>query len=115
MITLFQIQSLSLRWPWPEKWINGTFWVFTSNLDVWEITKVSSNKTYKSVENYFTESELMPYTYWYLLVAWAALLFLYALAFIVAYCVLTKKEDPFMMVKIAKMQQVYIILSQVKA
>lgn len=89
-------------------------WLFAFNLDGWEISKVADNMTYKSVQDYSSDSSLMPFSYWHVLVAWAAFLTILAVAYLVAYIVLSKRDDPFLMVKISNMQRVYIIIIQVR-
>lgn len=89
-------------------------WLFAFNLDAWEIFKVADNMTYKSVQDYSSDSSLMPFSYWHVLVAWAAFLAILAVAYLVAYIVLSKRDDPFLMVKISNMQRVYIIIIQVR-
>lgn len=104
---------MALRWPWPENWIKYMSWLFAFNLDAWEISKVSSNMTYKSVQEFSSDSTLMLFSYWHFLVALGTLLFCLALAYVVAYIVLSKRDDPFMMIKISNLQRVYIIMIQV--
>ena len=88
-------------------------WLFAFNLDAWEISKVSSNLTYKSVQEFSSDSTLMLFSYWHFLVALGALLLCLAVAYIIAYVVLSKRDDPFMMIKISNLQRVYIIMMQV--
>lgn len=51
------IQSMSLRWVFPEKWLRNTYFIFGFNLDIWEITKFTDNSTYKSVQGHYINSE----------------------------------------------------------
>lgn len=90
-------------------------WIFAVSLDPWEIAKVSSNATYKSIQDYSTDTALMPFQYWHLLTGWAVILAIICLGFGIAYCTLVKQNHPFLMVKIANMQRVCIILMQVSA
>lgn len=110
---ILQVQSLSLRWPWPETWVKSMRWIFAINLDVWEIAKVNSNSTYKSVQEYLTDSELMPFDYWHVLVAWGVLLLILISLYAITYCVLIRMDHPYLMVKIAHIQRAFIITMQV--
>lgn len=89
-------------------------WVFAFTLDPWEILKVSSNTTYKSVQDFSSDSGLMLFPYWYYLVVWGAVLFLLVLCCGITYGILTKSDDPYLMVKIARMQRALIIIFQVR-
>ncbi len=44
------LQSLSLRWPWPENWLKNMNFLFLFNLDVWEFMVIHSNGTYQSTQ-----------------------------------------------------------------
>ena len=107
------IQSLALRWPFPEKWVKGISFVFLFNLDVWEFAKVQQNGTFKEVQGYFTPSKNVPISYWYILLVWAVFILSAVIAFVVAYIMITYKKHPFMMVRVAHLQRVYVILAQV--
>ena len=110
--TLAVIQSMALRWPWPENWIVSTRFIFLFNLDVWEFMKIESNSTYKSIKSYYTPSDEMPFSYWYIMLAWGAFVFLATVIFIAVYIFLTRKNNPSLLVQLAYLQRVYIIGAQ---
>ena len=74
---------------------------------------MSDNTTYKSVQEFSSDSSLMPFSYWHFLVALLVFIVLLLLGYLIAYAVLSKRDDPYLMVKISNMQRVYIILFQV--
>jgi len=78
------------------------------------MTKVASNMTYKSVQGFSSDSTLMPFPYWYFLLGMAVVFFCFFIAYIVSYAIMSKRDDPFLLVKISKMQRVYIIICQVR-
>lgn len=88
-------------------------WIFAFNFDIWEIVKVSGGETYKSVQEFSSDSALMPFSYWHFLVALFAFMLLILLGYMIAHIVLSKRDDPYLMVKISNMQRVYIIMFQV--
>ena len=94
------LQSLSLRWTWPNNWLKATNFIFLFNLDVWEFIKVHENNTYQNVQGYFTPTASLPINYWYILLAWGILVFLSLTALIIAYTIITYKRHPFMMVQV---------------
>jgi len=55
----------------------------------------------------------MPFAYYQLLAAWGILLLILTVIYVVAYCTLSKRNHPFLMVKIAHLQRVIIVLFQV--
>ncbi|XP_067933350.1 uncharacterized protein [Watersipora subatra] len=109
------IQSLALRWPWPESWIRNMSWIFAFNFDVWEIAKVYTNVTYKSVQEFSSDSSLMPFAYWNFLLAFLILLVLLVIAYPIANAVLSKRDDPYLVVKLSNLQRVYVIICQLLA
>ena len=105
--------SLALRWPWPVDFLQTTKIIFLVNLDIWEFLKLTSADTYKSVQNYYTPSDLMAVQYRWILLAWAVFLFVSFLVYFLTYMVLTYKKPPKMLVHIARLKRVYIVAAQV--
>jgi hypothetical protein len=107
------VQSLGLRWPYPEDFLHSTKYVFFFNLDVWDYMKLTANGTYTSLQHYYTPTTLIPFKYWYILIGWAALIFLLFVLYLIALRVLYYKRNPFMLVQIAQLQRAYVIIVQV--
>ena len=111
--TFAVVQSLALRWPFPVEWLKATSFVFLVNLDPWDFSKMVTNATYNEVQGYYTPSNIMAFSYWHLLLAWGIFVFLALIGFAVAFLVITHKKHPFMMIQIARLQRVYVVLTQV--
>ena len=67
------------------------------------------------MQNYYTNTALMPFPYWYLLAAWAGLFFLLLVAYIIAYIIISTKKNPYMFIQLARLLQAYIIMAQILA
>ena len=109
------LQSLSIRWVWPKLWLTYTKYVFFINGDVWEYFKFDSNVTYKAVRGYYTPSSAMPFSYWYVLMAWGGVIMLLLLIYIGIYVAFRFRHHPYMLVHIAKLQRGYITILQLLA
>ena len=109
------ILSMAMRWPLPEDYLRFIKFVFVFNLDIWELTKLTVPDVYKSVQNYYTPSSLIPINYSYLIFAWGAVAFVIVVSFVIAYIVINHKKNPFMFIQIAKLQWVYLVILQVLA
>ncbi|XP_064625710.1 uncharacterized protein LOC135486661 [Lineus longissimus] len=109
------IQSLSFRWAWPVDWLNSFSFLFAFNLDIWEMVKISTNGTYKSVKFYNTPSGAVPLEYWQMVLMWSLICALGGIAFIAAYSTMRKKKSSYMLIQIAVLQKVYVIAIQVTA
>lgn len=64
------IQSMSLRWIYPERWLRNTYYVFAVNLDVWEMMKFTNSSVYKSVQEYYTPSSTVGIGYQNIMYGW---------------------------------------------
>ncbi|XP_013381613.1 uncharacterized protein LOC106152545 isoform X1 [Lingula anatina] len=109
------LQSSALRWVWPETWLKSTYFVFLFNGDIWEFMKFQGNETYKNVQDYYTPSADLTIDFWSILLGWGCLMFLLIVTFIVIYIVLNCKKHPYMLVRVARLQRVYIIILQILA
>jgi MFS family permease len=109
------LQSLSFRWAWPLDWLRNFSFVFAFNLDIWEMVKISTNGTYKSVKFYNTPSADVPIEYWHMVLMWFLIFALGGIAFVAAYITMTKKKSSYLLIQIAKLQQVYMVAIQVTA
>ncbi len=107
------LQSMAIRWTWPEKWLIATKYVFFVNLDVWEYTKLATNGTYKSIQGYYTPSNTVSINYWYILFAWGVFVVVTCVSFLIIYRVMKYRRRPTVMVHIAQLQRIYIIIWQV--
>ncbi|XP_060587857.1 uncharacterized protein LOC132743356 [Ruditapes philippinarum] len=76
------IQSMSLRWVFPERWLRHTYYVFAVNLDAWEMLKFSDENTYDSIQDYYIPSSSIGTSYQNIMYGWfigtAGLTLLYA-------------------------------------
>ena len=68
------IQSMSLRWQWPLKYVTNLHYIFLANLDVWDFLKLQQNGTYVSTTETDIPSDEIMVNYDYLLVIWGAIL-----------------------------------------
>lgn len=118
LVEIFQVlalvQSMSMRWTFPENWLKYTSFIFLINLDIWDFSKMLSGK-YKSIQSYFMPSTDVPIDYRYLLGAWLTVFVILVVVYIVVYAVLNYKKHPYLMVKIAKLQRIYLVVFQLLA
>ena len=106
---------MALRWTWPEDWLVYTRPILLINLDVWSFVKLSVNGTYKSVQGYHIPSEDMPFPFWVLLLVWAVFIIVALVVYTAVYCAFRAAHHPYMFVKIARLQTVYIVMMQLLA
>lgn len=109
------LQSLALRWTWPLQWLRHTNFLFLFNLDVWEFSKIQSNGTYESAQGHYTPSVHMPLSYWHILAAWAGLLGLGVLVYLLVYTVIRSRKRIRMRMHLAMLQRIYVTALQVLA
>lgn len=64
------IQSMSLRWVYPERWLRNTYYVFAINIDVWEIMKFTNSSVYRSLQDSYLDSSEVGISYQYIIYAW---------------------------------------------
>ncbi|KAL4236712.1 hypothetical protein ACF0H5_005096 [Mactra antiquata] len=64
------IQSMALRWTFPEKWLRNTYFLFGINLDVWEIYKFTNSSVYKSVQSHYLASSEIGVSYSHIVYGW---------------------------------------------
>ncbi|XP_071119124.1 uncharacterized protein [Haliotis cracherodii] len=108
------IQAMSLRWVWSKTWINYTYFLFIFNLDIWELVKVSSGAFY-GVQDYFTPSSFLPFSYNYIVLGWVLLLLCLIGIFVGTYAILRYRKRPYLLVHVARMERAGIIIAQVIA
>ncbi len=82
------ILSLSLEWPWPRGWINGTSFAFLFNLDIWEFTKTLT--VYAGIEDAIPDPSLVPFNYLGFSIAWILFLISAVALFAVLYALVPK-------------------------
>ncbi|XP_053393909.1 uncharacterized protein LOC123525355 isoform X2 [Mercenaria mercenaria] len=66
------IQSMSLRWVYPEKWLRNTYYLFAVNLDAWEMLKFTDPNVYDSVQGYYIPSSKISTSYQNIMYGWFA-------------------------------------------
>ena len=107
-------QSMGLKWSWPETWIKYANFIFIFNADAWEFTKVQS-RAYTRLQGKETASSTIPADYNHILMAWAALLLITGLVFLITFLVLRRRQPPYLMVHYANMERIFLVLVQVLA
>ncbi|KAJ8305938.1 hypothetical protein KUTeg_016483 [Tegillarca granosa] len=107
------IQSMSLRWVWPEEYLSVAFPVFLFNLDFWEFMKVFSPGSYKSVQGYYTPSSIVPMDFSYLAIAWLVLILVLVAVFIFVYALLYFMDHPQFLSHFARLRKSYFFIIQV--
>ncbi|XP_046561288.1 LOW QUALITY PROTEIN: uncharacterized protein LOC124270288 [Haliotis rubra] len=108
------VQVMSLRWVWPKIWINYTYFLFIFNVDIWELVKVSSG-VFHGVQDYFTPSSFVPFSYNYIVLGWGLFLLCLIGGFVGTYAVLRYRKRPYLLVHVARMERAGIIIAQVIA
>ena len=108
------IQSMGLKWSWPETWIKYTNFIFLFNADAWEFTKVQS-RAYTRLQGKETASSAISVDYNHILMAWAGLLVFIGFIFLVTFLILNRRQPPYLMVHYAKMERVFLVMVQVLA
>lgn len=106
------VQSMALRWAWPESFLSATNFIFLFNLDVWDFLKVHTAGAYKHIQGYHVPSDSMPAYYFNLILGWSAILVVAGVAYVTIYARLRHRKKPFMMVRLARLQHVYVVLIQ---
>ena len=108
------MQSMSLKWVWPTRWLNYSNFVFIFNLDVWDFTKVSSG-VFRGLQDYDIPSAVLPFSFTYIVLGWGLLIFLFVTTIIVVYSILRYRRRPYLLVHTAKMERGIIIICQILA
>ncbi|XP_005107153.1 uncharacterized protein LOC101860523 [Aplysia californica] len=106
------IQSMSLRWAWPETWIKYVNFILIFNLDAWDFVKVQSG-AYKQLQAAETLSSKIPVSYNYILLAWGLFVLVSAAIFLTVFLILQRRQPPYLMVHKAKMERVFLIMAQI--
>lgn len=75
------IQSMSLRWVYPERWLRNTYYVFVFNIDVWEIMKFTNSSIYRSLQDSYLASSEVGISYEYIIYAWFGVVVVLALVY----------------------------------
>ncbi|KAK3584573.1 hypothetical protein CHS0354_024621 [Potamilus streckersoni] len=88
------LQSMSLRWVWPEDWLHSMNFLLLFNLDAWEFTKVHYADTYKSIQNYYTPSSTVKISYNNIVMGWGITIVILAPACITFLAVLKYRFYP---------------------
>ncbi|GFN79129.1 hypothetical protein PoB_000563500 [Plakobranchus ocellatus] len=108
------IQSMGLKWSWSKTWIKYTNFIFIFNADAWEFMKVQSG-AYTRIQGKETASSEISLDYNHILIAWAGLLTIVGLVFLITFLVLKRRQPPYLMVHYAKMERIFLIMVQVLA
>ncbi|XP_064617152.1 uncharacterized protein LOC135481242 [Liolophura sinensis] len=106
------VQSMALRWAWPESFLSATNFIFLFNLDIWDFLKVHTAGAYKHIQGYHVPSDSMPAYYFSLILGWSIILIVAVVVYVATYTRLRHRKHPFMMVRIARLQHVYIVMIQ---
>ena len=109
------IQSLSIRWPWPESWLSSTKYVFLLNVDIWEFLKLYEDGIFKYIQNYYFPSADIDVDYMHLTIAWGGLLFLFMVIYIAFYSSFSRLRSPKMVFRLAVLKKVLIVIMQIIA
>ncbi|KAL3867679.1 hypothetical protein ACJMK2_040550 [Sinanodonta woodiana] len=88
------LQSMSLRWVWPEDWLRSMNFLLLFNLDAWEFIKIHNADTYKSIQNYYTPSSTVKISYNDIVMGWGITVVILASAFITFLAVLKYRFYP---------------------
>ena len=57
------IQSMSLRWVYPEKWLRKTYFIFAFNADIWEIKKFTDPNVFTVLQGEYIASSQIGVNY----------------------------------------------------
>ena len=103
--------SLSLRWPWPQSWLNATSFAFLLNFDVWDFVKL--RWAFVSARDYFTPSAAIGFSFRWVMVAWGVLLCIAAVVFVAVFIHQVRQHHPHMLVRLSRLKHVYVVLVHV--
>lgn len=106
------LQSMALRWTWPEAWLSNTYFVFLFNLDVFEFVKLHTTGVYISVQNHYTPSSSVPVQFWAISIGWLMVILILSAVYPIIYVVLWYRKSPALMTKMAYVRRVYCVIIQ---
>ena len=108
------ILSLSLRWAWPQVWINATSFTFLLNLDLWEFTKVHS--VYQGQIQAFVDPIEVPFSYQGYSIAWFFAIIVLTALFALTYFVIPRVRYVGVVYRLllcAKLVRIFTLVAQV--
>ncbi|KAL5022904.1 hypothetical protein ScPMuIL_002059 [Solemya velum] len=109
------IQSMALRWVWPEEWLSNMYFLFFFNFDFWEILKMKSGSKSLFVQDAYIPSSDIPEDYFTFELTWLLLVIVFIIVVVVTTVVIRcrypHKEQEYS----ADVQRVIIVVLEIFA
>ena len=106
------VQSMSIRWMWSTYWLNNTYFIFIFNLDIWEFMKFYGG-SFLAIKGRYVPSSTMKVDYWYIAVAWLALIVTLVAVYIITVVVMRVREVPKLLTKLSWLRRIMFFLIQI--
>lgn len=109
------MQSMAMRWVWPEAWLSNMYFLFIFNFDFWEILKTTSGSTSLYVQDAYIPSTDVPEEHLIFELTWL-LLIIVSIIVVIVIAVVIRHQYPHKMHKyLAVLQRIIIVVVEIFA